>query len=66
MAKSRPEKPMVTLMVEKSLLDKLDDFRYRRRFPTRTEAMKYLWLHGLDADPEPTTADRARLKSLAS
>lgn len=56
---------ILTLQVDKDLLDRLEDFRYRRRFASRSQAMKFLWIKGLEADPEPTPEDRERLLARA-
>ena len=54
------DKMMVTTLMERDLLARLDDFRYTRRFKSRAAAMKYLLDFALAYGPEPSPADHER------
>jgi len=54
-------RPTVTVVVERELLKQIEDFRFRHRLETKTDAMKYLWALGLEVDRPPTDEDRVRL-----
>lgn len=54
-------RPTVTVMVEPELLKQIEDFRFRHRLETKTDAMKFLWALGLEVDRPPTDEERARL-----
>jgi hypothetical protein len=47
------DKPILNFAIDPALLARLDDFRYRRRFPTRAAAAKFLLDHALNQDPDP-------------
>jgi hypothetical protein len=36
------EKPYLNFVIEDDLLDRIDDFRFANRFPTRAAAVKFL------------------------
>jgi len=36
------EKPKILMVLDKTLLEKIDDFRYSNRIPTRSEAIRRL------------------------
>ena len=36
------EKPIITLAVEKEFLERIDDYRFENRIPTRSEAIRRL------------------------
>lgn len=42
-------KPMISLAIDKELLQAVENFRYENRFPTRTAAILYLIRKGLQA-----------------
>jgi len=47
------DKPYLNFIVEPDLLKRLDDFRYKNRFPTRAAAIKWLLDWALDQKPKP-------------
>ena len=47
------EKQAVHLLIEKPLLKRLDDFRFKGRFESRTDAIKWLLKAALDAKLAP-------------
>ena len=47
------EKQPVHLLIEKPLLKRLDDFRFKGRFESRTNAIKWLLKAALDAKLAP-------------
>jgi hypothetical protein len=49
------DKPYLNFIVEPDLLKRLDDFRYKNRFPTRAAAIKWLLDWALDQKPKPPT-----------
>lgn len=52
------KKPVVNLPFEPELLDRIDEYRFDRRFRSRTAAIKFLLTWSLDRNPEPQPADR--------
>ena len=54
------DKTMVTTLMERDLLARVDDFRYAERFRSRAAAMKFLMDWALERKPEPTRADHER------
>ena len=49
----RSLKPMLTFVIEPDLLKRLDDFRFKHRFPSRAAAIKWLLIFALDQRPKP-------------
>jgi hypothetical protein len=47
------EKPLLNFVIEPELLKRLDDFRYKQRFPTRAAAIKWLLDWALEQKPAP-------------
>ncbi len=47
------EKQAVHMLFEKQLLKRLDDFRFRHRFESRTDTIKWLLAWALDQKPVP-------------
>ena len=47
------EKPLLNFVVEPDLLKRIDDFRYKQRFPTRAAAIKWLLDWALSQKPAP-------------
>jgi len=47
------DKPFLSFLVEPELLKRLDDFRYKHRFPTRAQAIKWLLDWALKQKPAP-------------
>jgi hypothetical protein len=45
------EKPYLNFVIEPELLKRLDDFRFKQRFPTRAAAIKWLLAWALDQKP---------------
>lgn len=54
------EKPLVGLNVEQSLLDRIDDFRFEHRFPSRAAAIKWLLEWALEQHPQPPNSHALR------
>jgi hypothetical protein len=54
------DKTLVHTLMEPALLERVDDFRFSRRFKSRAAAMKYLLSWALDREPQPTPADHER------
>jgi hypothetical protein len=47
------DKPFLSFLIEPALLKRVDDFRYKHRFPTRAAAIKWLLSAALDAKLAP-------------
>jgi len=47
------DKPYLNFVIEPELLKRLDDFRYKQRFPTRAAAIKWLLEWALNQKPSP-------------
>ena len=45
------EKPFLSFVIEPDLLKRIDDFRYKQRFPTRAAAIKWLLDFALNQKP---------------
>src|SRR5437773_10469294 len=48
-------KPLLNFIIEKELLEKIEDFRFRNRFATRAAAIKWLLAWALKQKPSPKT-----------
>lgn len=46
-------KPVINLVMDQELIDRVDDFRFAHRFPSRAAAIKWLLEWGLDQRPAP-------------
>src|SRR5713101_7853870 len=46
-------KPLLNFIIEKELLEKIEDFRFRNRYPTRAAAIKWLLAWALKQKPSP-------------
>jgi hypothetical protein len=57
MTKATDETQMVHLRLEQSLLKRLEDFRFRQRFPTRSAAIKWLLEWALSRKPVPAKGE---------
>jgi hypothetical protein len=57
MTKATDETQMVHLRLEQSLLKRLEDFRFRQRFPTRSAAIKWLLEWALSRKPVPVKGE---------
>jgi metal-responsive CopG/Arc/MetJ family transcriptional regulator len=53
MAKPTDEKQLVHMRLDQTLLKRLDDFRFRYRFESRSEAARWLMKTALDAKLAP-------------
>jgi metal-responsive CopG/Arc/MetJ family transcriptional regulator len=49
----QPEKEPIHMLYEVALLKRVDDFRFRHRFPSRAEAIRWLVKTALDAKLAP-------------
>jgi hypothetical protein len=47
------DKPLLNFVIDPALLKRLDDFRFKQRFPTRAAAIKWLLEAALDAKLTP-------------
>lgn len=48
-----PSKPLLTLVIDRLLLRRIDDYRFAHRFASRAAAIKWLLTWALDQNPEP-------------
>jgi hypothetical protein len=53
MAKESDEKQMIHMRMEQSILKRLDDFRFKHRFESRSDAARWLLNWALDQKPKP-------------
>lgn len=55
-------KPLLHIVVDPEFIGRLDDFRYANRFPSRSEAMRWLMEAALDAGltPDRTSSQRSK------
>jgi hypothetical protein len=56
------EKQFLHFVIEPVLLERLDDFRFKHRFPTRAAAIKWLLNWGLGQKPAPKGGQRANVR----
>jgi metal-responsive CopG/Arc/MetJ family transcriptional regulator len=56
------EKQMVHMQIDLPLLKRLDDFRFKHRFESRSEAARWLLKHALDQKPVPSREGREGTK----
>ena len=52
------EKPKIILVLEDDLLERIEDFRYENRIPSRSDAIRQLIEKGLKAPDAPKTKSR--------
>ena len=52
MTSAKPQTP-VLLRLEKGMLEKIDDFRFAHRFPSRTKTIRWLLKYALKQNPRP-------------
>ncbi len=53
MAAKKPEGTKgININMQEELLDRLDKYRFKRMFPTRTEAIEFLLDYALKANPK--------------
>lgn len=50
------DKPFLHFVVEEDLLKRVDDWRFKHRFPTRASAIKWLLDWALKQKPAPETS----------
>lgn len=48
------EKPLLHIVFEPELLERVDDFRFANRFPSRAAAVKWLLTWALNQEPKVT------------
>jgi hypothetical protein len=53
MPKPADEKQLVHMLIEHPLLKRLDDFRFKHRFASRSETARWLLSWALDQEPKP-------------
>jgi metal-responsive CopG/Arc/MetJ family transcriptional regulator len=53
MAHVKDEKQMIHMRLDRALLKRLDDFRFRHRFESRSEAVRWLMKAALEAKLRP-------------
>lgn len=54
------EKPLLILTIDAALLKRIDDYRFKHRFPARSTAIKFLVDSALKFNPKPEAADLIR------
>jgi hypothetical protein len=52
-AKESDEKQMIHMRMDQSILKRLDDFRFKHRFESRSDAARWLLNWALDQKPKP-------------
>lgn len=60
------EKPFLTFVVEPELLERIDEFRFARRFSSRAEAIRWLLRWALDHQATQTLSANDQGKSSAA
>jgi hypothetical protein len=58
MAKGSDEKQMIHMRMDQSILKRLDDFRFKHRFESRSDAARWLLNWSLDQKPKPEALTR--------
>jgi hypothetical protein len=58
MAKDPDEKQMIHMRMDQSILKRLDDFRFKHRFESRSDAARWLLNWSLDQKPKPEARTR--------
>jgi metal-responsive CopG/Arc/MetJ family transcriptional regulator len=53
MPRERKETQLVHMKIDLNLLKRLDDFRFKHRFESRSEAARWLLIWALDQKPRP-------------
>ena len=49
---------LVNVLMDPDLIERLDDFRFTKRFPSRAAAIKWLLTWALDQEPEVTPGEQ--------
>ena len=52
------DKQLLTILMDRELLERIDDFRYANRFPTRAGAIRWLLKWSLKKAPPPSSSRR--------
>ncbi len=47
------KKPLITLVMDRELIELIDDFRFQNRFESRAAAIKWLLAWALKQNPQP-------------
>lgn len=47
------QKPFLSFVVDKELLDKIDEYRFKYRFESRAETIRFLIQKSIDEDEPP-------------
>jgi len=53
MAAEKSERPLLNFLIDRELLKRIDDFRFKNRFDSRAAAIKWLLEWSLDQSPVP-------------
>jgi metal-responsive CopG/Arc/MetJ family transcriptional regulator len=56
--KTTDEKQMMHMRLDVPLLKRLDDFRFKYRFESRSETARWLMKHALDQKPVPKSGGK--------
>lgn len=51
-------KPQFTIVIDEDLLEEVEDFRFSKRFPNRSQAINYLIREGIKAVKEQDATKR--------
>ncbi len=51
------DKPFLSFVIEQDLLDKIDNYRFNHRFPSRSSAIRFLVEYALKENPAPKECD---------
>jgi hypothetical protein len=54
------DRQLLTFVIDLDLLDRIDDFRFDNRFPTRAGAIRWLLEWSLKKSPKPAKKRRKR------
>jgi len=52
-----PDKQFLNFSVDKELLKRIEDFRFKNRFQTKSAAIKWLLVFALDQKPKPPSQE---------
>ena len=52
-----PDKPFLNFSVDKDLMKRIEDFRFKNRFQSKAAAIKWLLVFALDQKPKPLPQD---------
>jgi metal-responsive CopG/Arc/MetJ family transcriptional regulator len=50
---SADDKQLLHLKLDEKTIKRVDDFRFKHRFPSRTEAIRWLLRYALEQKPKP-------------